>query len=113
MLSITGRPYDTLEEVIGLRGEGQGSLAEFGVAYDELELTASGAWMRTPSMPPWRCRVVDPDPAQLWVQLAAVVVGGNDRPFVRPDSRAPAPLRLLVDNCYGELSSLRNPRGGC
>lgn len=43
MLSITGRPYDTLEEVIGLRGEGQGSLAEFGVAYDELELTAAGA----------------------------------------------------------------------
>ena len=27
LLSITGRPYDTLEEVIGLRGMGQGSLA--------------------------------------------------------------------------------------
>ena len=33
LLSITGRPYDTLEEVIGLRGKGQGSLAEFGVSY--------------------------------------------------------------------------------
>ena len=42
LLSITGRPYDTLEEVIGLRGSGQGSLAEFGIHYDELELTAAG-----------------------------------------------------------------------
>ncbi|HCA60463.1 MAG TPA: aluminum resistance family protein, partial [Synechococcales bacterium UBA8647] len=42
LLSITGRPYDTLEEVIGLRGSGQGSLAEFGIHYDELELTADG-----------------------------------------------------------------------
>ena len=43
MLSITGRPYDTLEEVIGLRGEGQGSLREFGVQYEELPLLGSGA----------------------------------------------------------------------
>ena len=42
LLSITGRPYDTLEEVIGLRGEGQGSLRDFGIAYDELQLTAAG-----------------------------------------------------------------------
>ena len=40
---ITGRPYDTLEEVIGLRGKGQGSLAEFGVAYDEIDLQPEGA----------------------------------------------------------------------
>ena len=43
MLSITGRPYDTLEEVIGLRGEGQGSLRDFGVQYEELPLLDSGA----------------------------------------------------------------------
>ena len=43
LLSIPGRPYDTLEEVIGLRGKGQGSLAEFGVAYDEIDLQPDGA----------------------------------------------------------------------
>ena len=43
LLSITGRPYDTLEEVIGLRGKGQGSLAEFGIAYDEIDLQPDGA----------------------------------------------------------------------
>lgn len=37
LLSATGKPYDTLEEVIGLRGQkGNGSLADFGVKYDEI-----------------------------------------------------------------------------
>ena len=31
MLSVTGNPYDTLEEVIGLRKKGQGSLIDFGL----------------------------------------------------------------------------------
>lgn len=39
MLSITGRPYDTLSEVIGDKTKnGDGSLADFGVIYDEVEL---------------------------------------------------------------------------
>ena len=39
MLAVTGRPYDTLEGVIGLSGEaGCGSLRDFGVRYDEIPL---------------------------------------------------------------------------
>jgi len=50
-----GRPYDTLEEVIGLRGSGQGSLAEFGIHYDELELDADGRVDAAGvGRPPWR-----------------------------------------------------------
>ena len=41
-LSITGRPYESLEEVIGLRGIGQGSLIEFGISYDEISLKNDG-----------------------------------------------------------------------
>jgi len=37
-----GSPYDTLEEVIGLRGQNQGSLIEFGIRYRQLELTGEG-----------------------------------------------------------------------
>ncbi len=36
MLSLTGNPYDTLEEVIGIRGEGKGSLLDFGVKYKQM-----------------------------------------------------------------------------
>jgi cystathionine beta-lyase family protein involved in aluminum resistance len=42
LLILTGPPYDTLEEVIGLRGSGMGSLKEFGVHADVLPLTAAG-----------------------------------------------------------------------
>lgn len=38
----TGAPYDTLEEVIGIRGEGRGSLKEFGVTYRQVELREDG-----------------------------------------------------------------------
>ena len=34
LIYITGQPYDTLDEVIGIRGKGTGSLKEFGVSYN-------------------------------------------------------------------------------
>ena len=44
ILSVTGKPYDTLEEVIGLSGEAdQGSLKDFGIRYEQLELGDGGA----------------------------------------------------------------------
>ena len=36
MLSLTGSPYDTLEEVIGIRGKGKGSLFDLGVQYKQM-----------------------------------------------------------------------------
>ncbi len=42
IVSVTGSPYDTLEEVIGIRGQGNGSLADFGVQYSQCDLTAEG-----------------------------------------------------------------------
>ncbi len=38
MLSITGSPYDTLEEVIGLRDNNEGSLKEFHINYEQIDL---------------------------------------------------------------------------
>ena len=44
LLAVAGKPYDTLEEVIGLRGTpGHGSLKEWGVSYRELRLTDDGS----------------------------------------------------------------------
>ena len=39
MVSLTGKPYDTLEEVIGLRGKGKGSLIDFGIHYKEVDMS--------------------------------------------------------------------------
>ena len=38
MLSITGQPYDTLEEVIGIRGKAKGSLIDFGIKYRQINI---------------------------------------------------------------------------
>lgn len=39
LLYITGKPYDTLEEIVGIRGEsGNGSLKDFGIGYESIEL---------------------------------------------------------------------------
>ena len=44
LLAVAGKPYDTLEEVIGLRGTpGHGSLKEWGVSYREMPLAADGS----------------------------------------------------------------------
>ena len=42
MLSVTGMPYDTLRGVIGLTGDGNGSLKEFGIEYRQIDLKADG-----------------------------------------------------------------------
>ena len=44
MLSVTGNPYDTLEEVIGLRKKGQGSLIDFGIKYKQIEFINNGTF---------------------------------------------------------------------
>ena len=43
MLSLTMSPYDTLHDVIGMKGaDGSGSLADFGIEYDEVDMTPDG-----------------------------------------------------------------------
>lgn len=42
LLSVTGSPYDTLEEVIGLRGKGKGSLSDFNIKYNQTSIFQDG-----------------------------------------------------------------------
>lgn len=41
ILSVTGKPYDTLEEAIGIRGNAAHSLKAYGIRYDQIDLTDS------------------------------------------------------------------------
>ena len=43
LLSPVGKPYDTLEEVIGIR-ESKGSLAEYGITYQQVDLLEDGTF---------------------------------------------------------------------
>jgi len=110
MLSITGRPYDTLEEVIGLRGQGQGSLAEFGVGYDEIALTAAGAVdleaLDAALAVPRRLILIQRSCGYSWRPSLSVEAIG--RLCERIHDRQPDCV-CFVDNCYGELVEEQEP----
>jgi cystathionine beta-lyase family protein involved in aluminum resistance len=110
LLSLTGRPYDTLEEVIGLWGTGQGSLAEFGIRYDELPLTADGRVdlerMGEALAVPTRMVLIQRSCGYSWRPSLSVAEIGELVERVR--AMQPGCL-VFVDNCYGELVEEREP----
>jgi cystathionine beta-lyase family protein involved in aluminum resistance len=110
LLSITGRPYDTLEEVIGLRGSGQGSLAEFGIHYDELALQADGAvdedGLAAALTPPTRLVLIQRSCGYSWRPSLPVATIG--RLVERVKQLQPGCL-CFVDNCYGEFVEALEP----
>ena len=110
LLALTGRPYDTLEEVIGIRGEGQGSLAEFGVAYDELDLLPDGsvdeAGIAEALAQPTRMVLIQRSCGYSW--RPSLTVAQIGRLVERAKAIQPGCL-VFVDNCYGELVELQEP----
>ena len=110
MLSITGRPYDTLEEVIGLRGEGQGSLRDFGVQYEELPLLDSGAVdeaaLDAALEIPRRLVLMQRSCGYSW--RPSLSINTIERLCERIHHRQPDCV-CFVDNCYGELVEEREP----
>ncbi len=109
LLSLTGAPYDTMEEVIGIRGEGSGSLKDFGVHYRQLDLLPDGT----------------PDYAAIPEAVKGVKVAyiQRSRGYSLRDSLSIAHIEeiaklvkqgnpdaiLMVDNCYGEFVEDKEP----
>ena len=110
LLAITGRPYDTLEEVIGIRGSGQGSLAEFGIAYDELDLLADGSvneeGIAAALAVPTRMVLIQRSCGYSW--RPSLTVAQIARLVERVKAIQPGCV-VFVDNCYGELVELQEP----
>jgi cystathionine beta-lyase family protein involved in aluminum resistance len=110
LLALTGRPYDTLEEVIGLRGSGQGSLADFGITYAELALTASGRvdleGLEAALAVPTRLVLIQRSCGYGWRPSLPVAEIGDL--CVRVKAIQPGCI-CFVDNCYGELVENSEP----
>jgi len=110
LLALTGRPYDTLEEVIGIRGSGQGSLAEFGISYDELDLLPDGgvdeAGIAEALALPTRMVLIQRSCGYSW--RPSLTVEQIGRLVERVKAIQPGCL-VFVDNCYGELVELQEP----
>ena len=128
LLSISGRPYDTLEEVIGIRPS-RGSLAEYGVTYAQTDLLPDGSFdlngiksaitEKTKMIAIQRSKGYQTRPSLSVEQIGEVISFVKN---INPD------LIVMVDNCYGEFverieptnvgadmavgSLIKNPGGG-
>ena len=128
LLSPVGRPYDTLEEVIGIRPS-RGSLAEYGITYNEVDLLPDGTFdyeniaqalnEKTKLVTIQRSKGYASRPTFSVKQIGELISFIKER---KPD------VIVMVDNCYGEFveriepsevgadmivgSLIKNPGGG-
>lgn len=109
ILSPVGKPYDTLEEVIGIRPS-KGSLAEYGVTYRQVELLADGSFdydaIRAAINERTRLVEIQRSKGYLTRPTFSVAQIGELIAFIKsikPD------VICMVDNCYGEFVEEQEP----
>lgn len=109
MLCVTGTPYDTIHNVIGIKGEGMGSLRDFGIQYSEVPLKN-----QKPDLEGIKKAVGD-DTTMVYIQRSR---GYELRPSLTVEEIAeivklvksvnPNTI-VMVDNCYGEFVQKQEP----
>ncbi|MBQ1984926.1 MAG: methionine gamma-lyase family protein, partial [Clostridia bacterium] len=129
MISVTGIPYDTLQGVIGLTGDGIGSLKEHNINYEQVDLLPDG----TPDYEAMAERIT-PAHKMVYIQRSrgyslrpSLTVAQIGKIVQIAKKKAPKCI-VMVDNCYGEYvekieptavgadlmagSLIKNPGGG-
>ncbi len=109
LLSPVGKPYDTLEEVIGIR-KSKGSLAEYGITYRQVDLLIDGTFdyegikkainERTKLVTIQRSKGYATRPTFSVDQIGELVAFVKN---IKPD------IICMVDNCYGEFVEEKEP----
>lgn len=109
LLSIAGKPYDTLEEVIGIRPS-RGSLAEYGVTYRQVDLLPDGSFdfenirkaisEKTKLITIQRSKGYQTRPSFSVSQIGEAIAFVKK---IRPE------VICMVDNCYGEFVEAEEP----
>ena len=111
LMSVTGLPYDTMRNVIGITGDEYGSLKFYGIGYDQVDLTESGE----PDYDGIYAAVSAKKPAAVLIQRSR---GYEERKSLSIDEigriidavkRANPDTVTVVDNCYGEFTEDREP----
>ncbi len=113
ILSVAGSVYDTLQGVIGVRPE-KGSLAEFGITYNQVDLKEDGSWDfdgireaindKTRLIEIQRSKGYDTRPS-LSVEAIGEVIS-----FIRKiEEERNKKIIIMVDNCYGEFVETNEP----
>lgn len=109
LVSLTGKPYDTLEEVIGIRGNGNGSLKDFGVGYDQIDFLPDGK----PNLADIFMKVKDAKVAYIQrsrgYALRPTLTIEDIAEIVKSVKNANPNAIIMVDNCYGEFVEEAEP----
>jgi cystathionine beta-lyase family protein involved in aluminum resistance len=110
MLAVAGTPYDTLEEVIGIRGNGQGSLLEFGISYRQLDLTPEGTidWQALGQAVGDRTRLVSIQRSCGYAWRSSLSIAEIEKIVSIVKQQNPNTV-CFVDNCYGEFIEGKEP----
>ena len=109
ILAPAGKPYDTLEEVIGIR-ESRGSLAEYGITYSQVDFKEDGNFdyegIRNAIKPATKLAAIQRSKGYQTRKTFSVKEIGELITFIkgiRPD------IICMVDNCYGEFTEVTEP----
>lgn len=109
LISPVGKPYDTMEEIIGIRPS-KGSLAEYGVTYKQVELLENGTFdydaIRKAISGRTKMVTIQRSKGYLTRPTFSVAQIGELISFIKginPD------IICMVDNCYGEFVELTEP----
>jgi cystathionine beta-lyase family protein involved in aluminum resistance len=109
LLSISGKPYDTLEEVIGIRPS-KGSLAEYGITYRQVDLLPSGDFdlegIKKAITPATKLVAIQRSKGYQTRPTLSVEKIGEAIAFVKSIRKD---LIVMVDNCYGEFVEYTEP----
>ena len=111
VICLTGRPYDTITGVFGIDEKTDGSLADFGVEYSQVELKADG----TPDIEEIKRVLSNEKPKMAYIQRSR---GYSTRPslkisdievIIKAIKETSPESIIMVDNCYGEFVETKEP----
>ncbi len=116
MLCLTGRPYDTLEEVIGLRGKSSQSLTAWGVTYEEIAPFDDDGALELAQLATEKAKASMAKANMLYIQRScgyatwrqSVSVADIQAMVAYAKTINPTAV-VVVDNCYGEFVEATEP----
>ncbi|GGO07399.1 methionine gamma-lyase family protein [Saccharibacillus kuerlensis] len=110
LLYITGTPYDTLHKVIGKKGDGTGSLADFGIGYREADLLEDGGidWNEVARQITPNTRVIGIQRSRGYAWRLPFTVDEIGTMTRKVKEMCPQAV-VFVDNCYGEFTEKIEP----
>lgn len=111
LLSATGLPYDTLQEALGIRGAAFGSLRSYGIGYDQVDLKPDGsvdfAALAEAAARPGTAAVIL-QRSRGYAERKALSVD-EIAEITKTVKQVNPELTVMVDNCYGEFTDIREP----